>query len=178
MDIKLSVKPELKLVKPDPERDASAAFRWFSSKQGRDTLMSTGVAPEAIPISSLELEKKKIASFIQLEECGERITWMMQYDNETIGATWIDLVRQNEVDPPSVHMMIGDPDYRNRGIGQAVLSTLINYCKSENYNEVYSRHLVSNTAVVALSRKLGFTEDGLPYRDNDSLLWQNIKLTL
>lgn len=168
----------LSFASPDPARDAVFAYGWFSSKDGRDTLLKMGNTLENIRKSTLAGERSTIEEFLEVERQGKQKTWMIQYGDVTIGAAWIDLVEKNGVKPPSVHLMIGDSAYRNKGIGKATMIAMIDYLKTTGTKDVYSRHLASNEAVTALNRSLGFLADGKTYIDDNGLEWQNIKLSI
>jgi len=170
--------PELLLTAPIPERDAKFAFNWFSRESGRDTLLKMGNAPHEIQVSSLEDEVETLREFLRLEDQGIQRTWMMRYDNKTIGAAWIDLIKNHGVEAPSIHLMIGDPLYRGKGFGKASMLALIKYLKESDNSHIYSRYLVSNTIIGRLNSALGFMNDGKLYKDDNGLEWQNIILTL
>ena len=176
-DLSTSI-PELVLTHPVPDRDATFAFSWFDSENGHDTLLKMGNAPDEITDPSLEGELATLEEFLSLEKEGKQKTWMLRYGEITIGAAWIDLIENHGVEAPSVHLMIGDPSYRGKGIGKAVMSTMIAYLKEKGSNTIYSRHLVSNEAVTGLNRSLGFIADGQSYVDENGLEWQNIILSL
>jgi RimJ/RimL family protein N-acetyltransferase len=169
---------ELLLSKPDPDRDASFAFTWFNSVSGRDTLLKMGNAPGEILIPTIEAETATIKEFLTLEDEGKQKTWMLRLGEITIGAAWIDLVQNHGVKAPSVHLMIGDPAYREKGIGTATMHAMIAYLHDRGERVVYTRHLVSNEAVTSLTRSLGFLDDGNAYTDENGLIWQNIRLSL
>lgn len=169
---------ELNLAKPVPDRDSVFALSWFGSENGRDTLLKMGNAPDEISTPTLEGERATIEEFLTLEIEGQQKTWMLRYGEVTIGAAWIDLVENHGVKAPSIHLMIGDPSYRGRGIGKVVMGAMITYLKETGNSTVYSRHLVSNEAVIGLNHSLGFVSDGHAYTDKNGLEWQNIKLSL
>ena len=137
-----------------------------------------GNAPGEITETSLESETATLEEFLTLETEGKQKTWMLRYGEKTIGAAWIDLVKNHGVEAPSVHLVVGDTSFRGKGIGKAAMSTMIGYLKNNSNDTVYSRHLVSNEAVVGLTRSLGFISDGKSYVDENGLEWQNIKLLL
>lgn len=170
--------PELSLVKPQPNRDAVFALSWFDSENGRDTLLKMGNTPDEITEPTLEGEHATIEEFLTLEDEGKQKTWMMRYGKATIGAAWIDLIENHGVEAPSIHLMIGDPSYRGKGIGKATMNAMVTYLKENGNLTIYSRHLVSNEAVTGLNRSLGFIPDGQSYVDENGLEWQNIKLSL
>lgn len=165
---------ELQLVAPDPERDAIFAFAWFNQDAGRDTLLKMGNAPSEIETPSLEGERATIQEFIELEQKGIQTTWMMRYASQTIGAAWIDEVVIHGVKAPSIHLMIGDPKYRSKGLGRATLQALLQFLKSRGEELAYSRYLVSNTAIEELLRSIGFVTDGEVYSDENGLEWQHV----
>lgn len=175
-DLSTSI-PELILTNPVPDRDASFALSWFEHESGRDTLLKMGNAPDEIEEPSLENELATLEDFLTLEHEGRQKTWMLRYGESTIGAAWVELTENHGVEAPSIHLMIGDPAFRGKGIGKAVMKTMITYLKENGNDTIYSRHLVSNEAVTGLNRSLGFVADGQSYVDENGLEWQNIKLS-
>ena len=176
-DLSTSI-PKLVLTSSVPDRDATFALSWFDSETGRDTLLKMGNTPDEITKPSLQGELATLEEFISLENEGKQKTWMLRHGEVTIGAAWIDLVENHGVEAPSVHLMIGDPSYRGKGVGKAVMNTMIAYLKHSGNDTVYSRHLVSNKVVTGLNRSLGFVDDRQSYVDENGLEWQNIKLSL
>ena len=173
-----SNRSDIQLLHPDTERDAPFALDWFDRPEGRETLLSMGNAPHEITETTLENERKTIEEFIDLETNHQQITRMIQVDNRTIGAVWIELTEKHGVKPPSIHIIIGDPAYRGKGIGLSVMKSAIIYAREVlNYQAVYSRHLASNQGIIAVNRSLGFIKDGAEYTDDNGLTWQNVVLT-
>lgn len=171
--------PGLTLAKPDPERDGLFALNWFTSPGGKETLLSMGNPENKIKIPTFKEEKDRLHLFLELEETGKRVTWMVRMDNKTIGAAWIDLEEQGTVKAPSIHLMIGDIYYRGKGIGTAVMNFMIDYCRSVLKSDyVYSRNLVSNQDITYVKKSIGLTKDGEPYADKSGLVWQNTKMAL
>lgn len=167
------------LLPLDIERDAPFAHSWFTRLEGHETLLSMGNAEHEIEPSTLEGERSIMQEFIQLEQAGEQITRMIIVDGKTVGVVWIELLENHNVKPPSVHIMIGDPDYRGRGLGLLVMQSIIEYVRVHLHaGAVYSRHLSSNTAITKVLEKLGFEADGESYADENGLVWQNVKLGL
>ena len=173
-----TVIPKLILTKPVPDRDAIFALGWFNSKDGRDTLLKMGNTPQEISTPSLEEERTTIAEFLTLESEGKQKTWMIRHGEVTIGAAWVDLIKNHGVNAPSIHLMIGNSSYRGKGIGRATMNAMITYLKNNGNTIVYSRHLINNEVIDGLSRSLGFVTDGLAYIDENGLEWQNIRLSL
>lgn len=177
-DIRTSI-AGLVMSKPDPDRDAPFALRWFSAPEGRQTLLSMGNPEHAIKPPTLEGEKETLRSFLELERSGKQLTWMMRIDGETIGAAWIELEKHGSVQAPSIHLMIGDTEYRGRGIGKEVMRFMINYARDVlKADYVYSRNLVSNEKISYINNTVGLQSDGAPYVDEDDLVWQNTKMKL
>ncbi len=175
-DIKTDI-PNLVLESPDPERDAPYALSWFASRFGKETLLLMGNAESEIKPHSLESEKETLQRFIELEHENEQLTWVIRDQDKTIGAVWIELVDTPEVKSPAVHIMIGDKDYRGKGIGKTVVGEMIRYVKDDlNLHDIYSRHIASNESAKALLNSFGFSNDGVTYTDSNNLSWQNVHL--
>lgn len=168
----------LELLKPDIERDAPFALSWFVRPEGKDTLLRMGNAEHEIPEPSLEAETDRIKEFIQLEAESKQITRMISVDGVTIGVVWLELIETRGVKPPSLHIMIGNSDYRGMGIGKIAMLEAIDLAKNKGYKVIYTRHLTNNTEIKKLNDSLGFVDDGDPYTDNNGLTWQHIKLNL
>ena len=169
----------IQLLPPDPHRDAPFALSWFQRSEGHATLLSMGNAESEIEPSTLEGETAIMREFINLEQEGKQITRMIIVDQKTIGLVWIELFENHHVQQPSIHIMIGNPDYRGKGIGKAVMQSAVHFIKSTlEQKTIYSRHLVTNATVANLNKSLGFEKDGLPYTDNNGLKWQNIKMNV
>lgn len=174
-----SVRPDVELLLPDIDRDAPFAYSWFIRPEGRTTLLSMGNAESEIKDSTLEGERKIIKEFLELEEEGKQITRAIVVDEKTIGCVWIELFENHGVKPPSLHIMIGDPDYRGKGVGRAVMQSAINYIRDTLHCEaIYTRHLEHNLPVTKLNESLGFQKDGEPHKDENGLVWQGVKLIL
>lgn len=174
-----SKRPDITLLPPDVERDAPYAHAWFMRPEGRATLLSMGNVESAIQKSTLAGEQRIMQEFIDLERDGKQITRAIITGGKTIGVVWIELVENHGVTPPGLHIMIGDPDYRGKGIGRAVMESALDYIRDVLHHDVvYTRHLVRNLPVAKLNASLGFQADGDPYTDEDGLEWQNIKKVL
>ncbi len=167
------------LLTPDVERDAPFAHSWFTRPEGHQTLLSMGNAEHEIVPSTIEGERRIMQEFIELEEAGRQITRAIIVDGKTIGVVWIELLENHNVRPPSIHIMIGNPDYRGKGLGLLVMQSVIEYISINlNTRVIYSRHLSSNGVIATVLQKLGFEVDGASYADENGLVWQNVKLVL
>ena len=174
-----SNRSDIQLVVPDEKRDVVFALGWFERPEGRATLLSMGNAESEIEPSTIETESATIREFLTLEAQHRQITRMIRVDNKTIGAVWIELFENHGVIPPSIHILIGAPEYRGKRIGTSVMQSTIDYV-SDVLGEpiIYSRHLVKNTAVSKLNEKIGFVKDGRPYIDSNGLQWQHTKFVI
>lgn len=170
--------PNLVLTSPVPDRDAAFALSWFVSETGRDTLLKMGNTPDEISDPTLKGELATLEEFLTLENEGKQKTWMLRYGDKTIGAAWIDLIKNHGVEAPSIHLMIGDVSFRGKGIGKATMNAMIEYLTLNGNDTIYSRHLMSNDIVSSLNQSLGFVADGPSYVDENRLEWQNVKLLL
>lgn len=171
--------PNLRLIEPNPLRDAPITLSWFESSYGKETLLLMGNAEHEIGVPSLESEIQTLEEFIDLKEKNVQLTWMIQTENKLVGVAWIELVANHSVQPPSVHLMIGDKEYRGKGIGKATMLALIDYIKTYiETNTIYSRHLKHNVVATSMNRTLGFIDDGSSYIDKNQLEWQNVKLAV
>lgn len=174
-----SNRKDIQLLVPDIERDALFAHGWFTQPEGRATLLSMGNAESEIEESTLAGEKEIIQEFIDLEKANKQITRMIIVDEKTIGAVWIELFGNHGIKPPSLHLMIGNPEYRGKGIGRSVMESAIDYIRDVlREKAIHTRHLANNIPVSKLNESLGFEKEGDPYTDENGLVWQNVRLSL
>ena len=175
--IELATKnPEVRLLAPLVERDAPFAVEWLKGDMGKQTLLLMGNVEANITIPSLEAEKERIQNFINAKD---QLTWMISFREKTVGAVWVNLVASKYLEAPAIHIMIGDPDVRGRGVGEASMRAVIDYLRdTSDETFVYSRHLVSNPPAARLLTKVGFENLNSPYPDADGLMWQNVRLVL
>lgn len=170
---------ELELVAPDIERDAAVAVQWLSGDVGRNTLRLMGNPDSKIVAPTIEAEKQRIQEFIDLEKQQKQLTWMIRFQNKIIGAVWVELQPTDHLPAPAIHIMIGNPAARGRGIGKNTFDAVISYLKhTGKYDALYSRHLTHNEVAGKLLEKSGFADTGEPYQDQDGLEWQNARLEL
>jgi RimJ/RimL family protein N-acetyltransferase len=167
---------DLYLVMPSVVRDAPIAVGWLEGDDGRETLRLMGNTDEYNKPTTLEKEQTRIRDFITSTD---HTTWMMLYHDKPVGAVWVDRKPTDYLPFPSVHIMIGDPSARRKGIGQNAVETVIQLLKEEGlYDRLYSRHLLTNLAVASTLGKGDFAKEGEPYTDKDGLEWQNVSLAL
>lgn len=172
----ISKQPNIQLLPPDVQRDAVFAHAWFTRPEGRATLRSMGNAEHEIGDMTLEDHQQIMQEFLDFERNGKQITRVITADGKTIGIVWIELYENHGVKAPSIHIMIGDPDYRGKGIGRGAMESMLDYARDTlKYETVYTRHLANNLPVAKLNKTLGFVKDGEKYTDKNGLEWQNIK---
>ena len=171
--------PEITLVEPIPERDAPFAYDWFKCEHGRETLLLMGNSEKDIKETTYEQQKQILENFLILEKQVRQFSWMIRYNDITIGAVWIELKATFYLEAPAIHIMIGDKKYRRKGIGKLVFNEAIRYViKNLRERRVYSRYLVSNESVAGLLKSIGFKNDGNVYFDDNNLEWQNVQLNI
>lgn len=164
--------PKLCLIEPDIERDAALGVQWLNGENGHRTLELMGVADKDNRPTTLAAEKQRVTDFIERED---QLNWMIEFAGKVVGSVWVDLRERESVPAPSVHIMIGDPAMRGKGIGHASIRTLLDHLTNQGYATIYSRHLTQNTGAESLLGTLGFRPDGTSYTDPDGLHWQNVK---
>jgi len=170
-----TINPIIHLIEPDIERDAKLGQQWLEGELGRNTLRLMGVADKHNHATTLEQEKERVRDFI---ENADQFNWMIQLDDKVVGSIWVDLKPKDKIPAPAVHIMIGDPTARGKGIGGASTDAVIDYLRQQGEVAVYSRTLVQNTVAKNLLNNNGFMPDGEPYTDEDGLEWQNAALHL
>lgn len=163
--------PDVSLVEPDIERDAGLGVQWLEGELGRTTLTSMGVADKDNKPTTIEHERERVRDFIERQD---QLNWMIEYKDKVVGSVWADLQQVGNVPAPAIHIMIGDPEVRGKGVGFAATSKVIEHLKGQGYENIYSRHLTKNSGASNLLQSLGFTNLGEPYNDDDGLEWQNV----
>lgn len=163
--------PDVVLVQPDVERDAVLGVQWLEGELGRATLTSMGVADKDNKPTTLERERERVRDFIEKQD---QLNWMIEYQGKVVGSVWADLKQVGNVPAPAIHIMIGDPNVRGKGIGYAATSKVMEHLEDQGFKSIYSRHLTKNGGASGLLQSLGFTELGEPYTDDDGLEWQNV----
>ncbi|MEM6997668.1 MAG: GNAT family N-acetyltransferase [Patescibacteria group bacterium] len=166
-------KPGVKLVEPDVERDADVSMHWLVGDLGVATLLAMGVPAKNISEPHIDNEVQRIKDFIANPD---QLNWTILYEENPVGAVWVDLRPVDTVHAPAIHIMIGDLEVRGKGVGQASISAVAKHLQSLGHNIIYSRHLISNSGAAKLLQRIGFRNDGETYTDKDSLEWQNVKL--
>jgi RimJ/RimL family protein N-acetyltransferase len=165
---------DIKLVKPDVERDVPLGMRWMAGEMGKQTmrLMGAVIDDDFGPNEQDEIERYN--EFLSKQD---ELNWMIEYKGKIIGTVWADLVYKYEVKPPSVHIMIGDVSARGKGVGTMAEAAVMNYLFEQGHKTIHSRALVKNARVMHIAiDKLGYKKDGDEYTDEEGLAWQNLIL--
>ena len=171
--------PPVRLVEPNIERDALLGTKWLSGELGRTTLRQMGNTESEIDQmlpATIENQAELVKSFLERED---QLNWMIEYEGKIVGSVWVDLDAKKDksgnviVPGPSVHIMIGDPDTRGKGVGSSAVGTVLAYLEEQGHNTIYSRHLTTNDGADYLLKSLGFTDLGDPYM-NGTLEFQNL----
>ena len=165
----------VRLIEPDLDRDAQLGVAWLDGEEGRQTLRKMGVADKDNKPTTLDQERVRVQGFIDRKE---QLNWMIELNGKVVGAVWVDLTQQGNVPAPAIHIMIGDPEARGRGIGDTVTKAVVNYLREQGSSKIYSRRLISNDIAAKLLFKNGFVKLDDPYTDEDGLTWQNVVLDL
>ena len=166
--------PSVHLVEPELERDAQLGVQWLHGDIGRNTLQLMGVADDDNHETSLERERQRVTEFI---EKPDQLNWMIEYDGRVIGSLWVDLEPKDNVPSPAIHIMIGDPSVRGKGIGFSSANRVVEYLEEQGNKSIYSRLLTNNSGARSLFGTLGFNDVGQSYTDQDGLQWQNVEKT-
>jgi len=162
---------DVRLIEPDIERDALLGVLWLEGESGRSTLALMGVADKDNKPTTLQQEKCRVRGFIENDN---QLNWMISYENEVVGSIWVDLESTKHLQSPSLHIMIGSPEARGKGVGMAAVTAVVKHLQAQGYPQVYSRYLTSNKGSRGLLSKLGFREFDSPYEDEDNLVFQNV----
>lgn len=163
----------VKLIEPDIERDAKLGVQWLNGELGRVTMQSMGNSDESLETilpTTLELEVERVKNFINGEN---QLNWMIEHQGKVVGSVWVDLDDSDHLPSPSVHIMIGDPAMRGKGIGTSAMGAVLSHLEEQGYETVYSRHLTTNEGADKLLKIFGFTDVGNPYT-SESLEFQNL----
>jgi len=168
--------PDLYLVKPNIETDPAISVGWLEGAVGRETLLLMGNTEANSTPSTLGDEQRRVREFITSID---RRTWSMRYQGKTVGAIWVDLKPNEYLHAPAIHIMIGDPNVRGKGIGQATMLRVIERLEQEGeHHQLHSRYVAENAGSAKLLAKVGFVNDGDKYEDIDGLRFQNVKRQL
>lgn len=152
-------KPDYELTKLDVARDEPFVKDWHDES-------GASIAGQLKAFADLEAERKQL-------------TWVIRVHDETIGIVWLRLENSEDIQAPSLYVLIGNTAHRTKGIGSAVIKDTIRYAYCNlPYEKLYSRYKTSNSTAEGLLRKLGFERDGDAYDDEQNNSWQNVKLTL
>ena len=171
----IQITKTIALVAPNVDRDSENGVRWMSGSVGHKTQELMGIASSDIHDHTIEEEQKLIQRFIDTDD---EIVWMVEVDDNVIGVIEVGLKISPQENGPSLSVMIGDPDFRGKGIGKKAMVAVIDYLASQGYSEVNARHISSNHASRAMNTSIGFINVGDEYVDEDGIRWQNVRKEL
>lgn len=166
---------QVRLIKPDIERDAPLSVQWLADPHGRYTLRMMGVPDKYNTSTDIIAEKQRVSDFLDKDD---QFNWAIELDGQIIGAIWIDREPTKHLPAPALSFMIGDPEARGKGAAGRAATLVLDYMRSTGCKKLYARHLTNNAASAALLQKLGFVNDGKIYTDDESLEWQNTLIEL
>jgi hypothetical protein len=89
--------PAVTLVAPNVERDAPLGVQWLAGAPGRHTLALMGVSDHDNHETSLATEQKRVQGFIENQQ---QLNWMIQFNDQVVGAIWVDLQATSELLAP------------------------------------------------------------------------------
>ncbi|MCK9641707.1 MAG: GNAT family N-acetyltransferase [Prolixibacteraceae bacterium] len=161
---------DVKLVKPDVERDVLLGMQWMAGEMGKQTMRLMGAVIDDNFGSNEQEETERISGFLTNPD---QLNWMVEYKGKVVGAVWVDLICKYEVKPPSVHIMIGDESARGKGVGPAAEGAVLDYLVAQGKVPIFSRTLANNERMLHVAiDKLGYKKDGPLYTDKEGLTWQ------
>lgn len=115
-------------------------------------------AIQAMSIEEREFFKTYNASFQDMKE----LRWVAKYNDEIIG--WSFGIQKSEEDFYMINSAVL-PEYRNNGIYTKLLALTVEKCKEMGFQRIYSRHHMSNNAIIIPKLKYGFTITGFEIDD-------------
>jgi RimJ/RimL family protein N-acetyltransferase len=166
---------DIELTEIDLERDAPLATAWINGPGGARMLQLMGILVPDDFKTTLASEQKTLQSIVDNKE---ELAWMIAYDGQVVGILEVHLATQDGRPAPNVGIMIGDASARGRGIGTSAMQFALQELAKLGHGTIYARVLTHNMASQKMLAKLGFTNNGEPYKDTDNLLWQNYSLVI
>ncbi|GAC1387574.1 MAG: hypothetical protein NVS1B7_0540 [Candidatus Saccharimonadales bacterium] len=165
--------PSIRLIEPNVTRDAQLGLEWLNGELGRTTMMLMGnsetVIDNTLP-TTLQREEERVKQFIERDD---QLNWMIEYEGKIVGSAWADIKESDDLPAPSVHIMIGDPAMRGKGVGYTTISAILKYLEEQGNRNIYSRHIISNESADQLLNLLGFEDLNSPYF-RDGVEYQNL----
>ncbi len=91
-------------------------------------------------------------------ELGNRLSyWLVAEDNGKIAGY---VGSQSVLDAADMMNLAVSPDYRQQGVGQALVNRLVQYLQQNNVIALLLEVRVSNTPAISLYKKMGFVQVG------------------
>lgn len=158
------------ILRPIERQDLANYVRWF---QDREVLRYFG------PYLPLNLAQEE-AWYERQNSERETINFAVEYEGQHIGGCgFINIdYRQRHAE---VGLFIGEKSLWNQGLGQDVLTTIVDYGFNYlNFHRIYLRVFAENEGAVHVYEKVGFTQEGR-HRESEwrhgrwhDLLWMSI----
>ena len=96
--------------------------------------------------------------------------FVCKQNNEIVGFAGISII----LDTADITNIVVKKDFRNKGIGNALLNYLIEFCKSKNLSKINLEVNSNNDIAINLYKKFGFKQVGNRknyYQNSDGLLF-------
>ena len=96
--------------------------------------------------------------------------FVYKQNNEIVGFAGISII----LDTADITNIVVKKDFRNKGIGNALLNYLIEFCKSKNLSKINLEVSSNNNIAINLYKKFGFKQVGNRknyYQNSDGLLF-------
>lgn len=90
------------------------------------------------------------------------LAYMIEADGATIGNCWLGHL---DGESASLGIVIGEPEYRGRGIGTQVMRLLLDVATERGIGRVYLWTLATNEPAIRTYLRVGFRETGRTVRD-------------
>ena len=166
---------DIRLIKPDPKKDALVTVKWLEGVGGQETLRYMGILVDDNFKPDVKSEVKRLKTMAKSKN--EYIS-MIEHKGVIVGTVEIWTVQYDGVPAPSISIMIGSPHTRGHNIGSQVIQATLAIIKNLGYDTAYSRALLSNSSSCGFFAKNGFEKTGLVYDDIEGLIWQNYSKNL
>lgn len=129
---------------------------------------------DVLEVSSLSLKESWSKESFKKELCNPLAKYLVAKENDKVigfAGVWT-IVDEGHITNIAVH-----PDFRKKGIGSTLLSSLIEHCKNWGCPSLTLEVRASNTPAQQLYKKYNFKEEGIRkkyYKDNNEdaiIMW-------
>ena len=136
-------------------RDAPLLRRWSEDEE-------TARLQGARAAQLTECEANSEARRLIAGHGSRHYAYMVEADGVTIGNCWLGHI---DGDSASLGIVIGEADYRRRGIGAEVMQQLLHIAAENDIRRVHLWTLATNSGAVRLYRRAGFVETARSVRN-------------